>query len=206
MALPGLLRRRPATTVSLLIGLAAGTLAAAGGLAWPRVVQLGWCANTLAYMVLLLRHMLGRNPAQMRAAAQQLQEGRRTLFGLSVVAGFVALGAVVWDLGLASGNWSALAITTVVLSWAYMHALFAQDYAHEYWLRGEGFDFPGTEEPPFTDFLYVAFTIGMTAQLSDTPTTTPAMRRSVLLHGLIAFTFNAVILAATVNIVAGLGK
>ncbi len=68
-----------------------------------------------------------------------------------------------------------------------------------------GLVFPGGDgTPEFTEFLYLAFTIGMTFQVSDVTTGTPRMRRLVLLHGLVAFAFSAMILAATVNIVAGL--
>ena len=66
--------------------------------------------------------------------------------------------------------------------------------------------FPGGDgTPEFAEFLYFAFTIGMTFQVSDVTTNTPRMRRLVLVHGLVAFAFNAMILAATVNIVVGLG-
>lgn len=68
-----------------------------------------------------------------------------------------------------------------------------------------GLVFPGGDgTPEFTEFLYLAFTIGMTLQVSEVTTSTPRMRRLVLLHGLVAFALNAMILAATVNIVAGL--
>jgi len=68
-----------------------------------------------------------------------------------------------------------------------------------------GLVFPGGDgKPVITEFLYLAFTIGMTFQVSDVTTSTPRMRRLVLLHGLVGFAFNAMILAATVNIVAGL--
>jgi uncharacterized membrane protein len=104
-----------------------------------------------------------------------------------------------WD-GLGGG----LAILAIMLSWFYVHLLFAQDYAHEYWMQERGIEFPGGDgTPEFSEFLYFAFTIGMTFQVSDVTTSSAGMRRLVLIHGLVAFAFNAVILAATVNIVAG---
>ncbi|WP_429937839.1 DUF1345 domain-containing protein, partial [Brucella melitensis] len=69
-----------------------------------------------------------------------------------------------------------------------------------------GFDFPGTPEPSGWDFAYYAYVIGMTAQTSDTNVTTPAMRRTTLLHSIVSFFFNTVLVAAAVNVVVALGS
>jgi uncharacterized membrane protein len=68
-----------------------------------------------------------------------------------------------------------------------------------------GLDFPGKEAPDALSFLYFSFVIGMTAQVSDVEVTSNAMRKLVLLHGILAFFFNTVILAAAVNVVVALG-
>ncbi|MFO0004532.1 MAG: DUF1345 domain-containing protein [bacterium] len=77
-------------------------------------------------------------------------------------------------------------------------------YAHEYWQAQQGIAFPGDEEPLFSDFLYLAFTIGMTFQTSDVSFTSRSLRRVVLAHALVSFLFNVVIIAAAVNLAAGL--
>jgi len=135
-----------------------------------------------------------------------MTEGRAVLTALSVLASMTSLLIVVLQLDAAAGRAGMiLAVVAIILSWFYAHLLFAQDYAHEYWMMEGGLVFPGGDgTPEFTEFLYLAFTIGMTFQVSDVTTSTPRMRRLVLLHGLVAFAFNAMILAATVNIVAGL--
>ena len=72
-------------------------------------------------------------------------------------------------------------------------------------MEDRGLDFPdGDGTPEFSEFCYVALTVGTTSQVSDTGTTTPAMRRLVMLHVKVAIAFNAVILASSINVLAGL--
>ena len=85
-----------------------------------------------------------------------------------------------------------------------MHVLLAHHYMHECWLEGgRGLAFPGEDRPGTSDFLYLALTVGVTCQVSDVTTASAAMRRLVLLHGLVSFLLNAVIVAAAVNLAAG---
>jgi uncharacterized membrane protein len=99
---------------------------------------------------------------------------------------------------------AAFATGAVALSWAFVHVLLAHHYRHEYWLGGGGgLVFPGADRPGASDFLYLALTVGMTCRVSDVTTDSAAMRRLVLLHGLVSFLFNAVIAGAAVNIAAG---
>lgn len=65
-----------------------------------------------------------------------------------------------------------------------------------------GLAFPGGAAPDYLDFAYFAAVIGMTAQVADVAITTSAMRRLVLLHGLVSFAFNILVLALTLNLVA----
>ena len=128
--------------------------------------------------------------------------------GASVAAAIASLGAVVVELAAARGSpaatgSAALAALTLLLSWAFVHVLFAGHYAHEYWLAGGGLAFPGGERPDHAEFLYLAFAVGMTCQVSDVTTASAAMRRLVLLHGMVSFLFNAVIVGAAVNVAAG---
>ncbi|MGD9509671.1 MAG: DUF1345 domain-containing protein [Geminicoccaceae bacterium] len=108
----------------------------------------------------------------------------------------------------------AVALVTTLLSWSLVHLLFALEYAKLFYLhpgRPEdspppgGLEFPGGHLPDYADFLYFSFIIGVAAQTADVAITARAMRRRALAHSLIAFLFNTVILAATINIAAGLG-
>jgi uncharacterized membrane protein len=117
-----------------------------------------------------------------------------------------------------------LAFASVVLGWLTIHTMFAMHYAHRFWRPTDpattqdadskvekrpkwhgGLDFPETKEPGSYDFLYFSFVIGMTAQTSDVAITTTAMRRLNLVHSIVSFFFNAVLIAAAVNAAVSMG-
>ena len=98
-----------------------------------------------------------------------------------------------------------LAIVSVALSWTLVHTLYALRYARMYYRTGGGIDFNQKEDPQYSDFAYLSFTLGMTFQVSDTDIRSSNIRRSILHHTLLSYLFGTVIVAATVNLVAGLG-
>ena len=98
-------------------------------------------------------------------------------------------------------------------SWALLHTVYSLHYGHIYYGDSDpseqfsaekGLEFPGDEEPDYVDFAYFSFVIGMTCQVSDVQVTSKRMRRLTLLHGIISFAFNTVILALLINTVSGL--
>lgn len=108
-----------------------------------------------------------------------------------------------------------LSLATVALGWFTIHTMAALHYAHLFWRPNEdgnktdahrGLEFPGDTEPGAHDFLYFAFVVGMTAQTSDVQITTTAMRKFNLLHGIVSFLFNTVLVAAVVNVVVSLAS
>ncbi|WP_424810390.1 DUF1345 domain-containing protein [Roseococcus sp. YIM B11640] len=180
------------------------------GVSLGTAAMLGWSAHVVFYAALLIHHLGQAEPEQMRRRARDLAEGRATVLVLSVLAASASMLTVVLQLaGREEHELGGLVvpILTIVLSWFYVHLLFAQDYAHEYWTNDSGIEFPGGDgTPEFSEFLYFAFTIGMTFQVSDVTTSAPRMRRLVILHGLTAFWFNAAIIASAVNTVASLAS
>ncbi len=99
----------------------------------------------------------------------------------------------------------ALAIGTVVLSWTFTHTIFALHYAHEFYGVGEhknGLRFPGDGQPDYWDFVYFAFVIGMTFQVSDVAVPHKSVRRTVVAHGALSFFFTTAVISVTVNIAA----
>jgi uncharacterized membrane protein len=107
----------------------------------------------------------------------------------------------------------ALAVLTIVCSWVLTHVMFALHYAHRFYRDDPGtpekdatggLRFPGDESPHYWDFLYFSFVIGMTSQVSDVQVTSRAMRHLVLWHGVLSFAFYTIVLALSINIVAGL--
>lgn len=99
-----------------------------------------------------------------------------------------------------------LAVATVVASWVSVHVAFAVHYATAWHHRGTGepgLDFPGTPHPRLTDFLYLAFAVGMTAGTTDVTVTSTAMRRRVMGHMALSFLYNSVVVALVLAVVVG---
>jgi len=108
-----------------------------------------------------------------------------------------------------------VSVVAIICAWLLVHTMFTLHYAHRYYRAGllkatkdpdeaGGLDFPGEDPPDYLDFAYFSFVIGMTSQVSDVQITSRAMRRLALGHGVLSFGFNTVILALSVNILAGL--
>jgi uncharacterized membrane protein len=101
-----------------------------------------------------------------------------------------------------------IAVASVVLSWLLVHTIFTLKYARMYYAAaggvGRGIDFEKDVRPPYSDFAYLAFSIGMTFQVSDTDLQSSEYRRLALRHALLSYLFGAVILATAINVVAGL--
>ena len=208
----------PRTFIALGVGLAAWVLLGVAAPAWPSVSRAitGWDAGASAFIVLALHLFVVRPPAQMAAEAEAQEEGEWTLFWvmlLGTVFSFAALSGEFSDLkntpGVERGLHIALVAATLMLSWLLTHFVFAFRYAHEWYdldERGQfkgGLAFPSDDQPDYIDFLYFSVVIGMTFQVSDVQITARRLRRIALLHGLISFLFNTVIVALTVNIAAG---
>jgi uncharacterized membrane protein len=95
----------------------------------------------------------------------------------------------------------------VLLSWTVIHTVFALRYARLYYSGTDGgVDFHEDAKPRFSDFAYLAFTVGMTFQVSDTDLNTSAFRATVLRHALLSHLFGTVVVALTINLVAGLSR
>jgi uncharacterized membrane protein len=102
---------------------------------------------------------------------------------------------------------AAVAVVTIAFSWLLIHTIYALRYAQLYYTGADGgVDFNESTSPRYVDFAYLAFTVGMTFQVSDTNLTKLAVRATVLRHALLSFVFGSLILATTVNLVAGLGR
>ncbi len=189
-----------------------------GGLLWlilpgrlPTRLLAAWDCSTGLYLVLALSMMARSDIEKIRDRAAGQDEGRMVILGLTTVTALVSLAGVMVELALAKtykghDGWLhiALAGITVVLSWSFLHTIFAVHYAHEYYSFPEqGLDFPGGEPPDYWDFAYYSFTIGTACATADVNVTDRRMRRITALHSIVSFFFNTTILALTVNIGAG---
>jgi len=207
---------RPRLFVATAFGIAAALLTPATFGASLRAV-IGWDCGAAVYLLLILVMMARATPAAMQRRAAQEDMAQWAFLGLMAGAAFFSMFAIlgiVHDGKSASGGISAVTIlfggTTILLSWLFAHTAFALHYAHDYVSdraakREAGVIFPGRKEPPdYWDFLYFSFVIGMTCQVSDVQVATPKWRRLVLVHGLVSFLFNTVVLALSINLVASL--
>ena len=208
-----IIRTRPRLFISAAIGLAVVAILFAVS-DWRVATKLlvGWDTGVVLYLV-LAAHLVTRSDLhRLKRRAANQDEGNMAILFLTVAAAIASLVAIFAELGTQAGqarqpSQLILATATVVLSWAFIHSIFALHYAHEYYGEGRdrqigGMSFPDDNEPDYLDFAYFAFTIGMCAQVSDVTVSSKSIRRTVLTHSVISFLFNAALLALTVNIAA----
>lgn len=133
---------------------------------------------------------------------------------LLLIASIASLAAVGFLIIQAANNSGAertldivLGLVSVIVSWAVVHTTYALKYARLYYGDPEGgIDFNESDPPRYSDFAYLAFTIGMTFQVSDTDLQTKQIRATALKHALLSFVFGTVIIATTINTVVSLSQ
>ncbi|RNL55077.1 DUF1345 domain-containing protein [Pedobacter jejuensis] len=175
-------------------------------------IMLGWDSFCVMLISLHWYMFFHTSPAQTHLKAKMQDETRGEIFAIVVVSTFAGLLAVI--LVLLDKEVKTLdlivAIAGMFLSWALVHTTFTMRYAHLFYgdaeSEGTGLEFPGNEKPDFIDFAYFSFVIGMTFQVSDVEISSRKIRRVTLLHSVIAFIFNTVIVALTINALAGMSK
>lgn len=169
-----------------------------------------WDIGIALYLLLALELTMRTDTNHIRKRCHFYDEGRIAIPVLTVIAALASMGAIFLQLTSAPVHHRFLdllfAMGTILLSWSFIQVMFAFHYAHEFYAehRGAagGLGFPGKDPPDYWDFLYFAFVIGMTSQVSDVTVRSRLMRRTVLAHGLLSFVFNFALLALTVNLAA----
>jgi uncharacterized membrane protein len=172
-------------------------------------ILIGWDSGVVLYLVLSYRVAARASIATIRQRAAINDDGAVALLVLTTAAALASLAAVLAELGHAPSQYRvALGVGTILLSWIFMHWIFAVHYAHDFYKTGDkrsgGLVFPGNQEPDYWDFLYYSLVVAMTAQVSDVQVTSKAIRRLTTVHGVVSFFFNVAVLALTVNIVSSL--
>ena len=195
--------------------LGAGILAGAASgifLGWQYAPTIGWAVACIVYISWVWGSMAAHDDKETADNARREDPTSRisellTIIGsvLSLVAVIILIFAAKDAHGITKVLIPILALFSVALSWFLVHTLFTLRYARLYFAgkRG-GISFNQSEAPRFIDFAYLAFTIGMTYQVSDTNIEQHEIRALALRQGLLSYLFGAIILAATINLVAGL--
>lgn len=205
-----IVRHRPhfSTAAALFLVLLATMLGAGFGL--TRGMLYAFDASALTFLAGVV-WMFGRSStALIRARVASQDAGRWGVLWSGVAVTAVAVVSLATELRAADHGgilMIVLAATSLVLAWCFLNTMFGLHYAHEYYRASKDKDralaFPSCDDPDYWDFMYFAFVLGMTFQVSDVAIQRRSVRRVALAHGIVAFFFDVFILALSVNVVAG---
>ena len=208
-----LFRDTVAVRISVAVALGVTVAVAVGHTVGWRFALVGWITAAGVYVAwtqLILhgmdadqtrRWVTREDPTRWVADVVILSASVASLGGVGYV---VAAGAHSGAVALAA---AVVGVLTVAASWFAVHTLFTVHYARLYYSdEPGGINFHDPEPPRFRDFAYVAFTVGLTFQVSDTEICLTSIRATVLRHALLSYLLGAVVLAVTINLIAGLGS
>lgn len=198
-----------ASITGLLIGVGVSF-----GLPWQAADLVGWDVASLLFLVLTWA-VIGPKSADDTKTHATTEDPSAPLSDLVICSAAVAcivgagfaLGRAASSSGGRKAELIALAVLSVLLSWASVHTVFVLRYARLYYAgdaKGSGINFNEDDPPDYRDFAYLAMTIGMTFQVSDTDLGTKTIRRTALRHALISWLFGAVIVGLTINVLASI--
>jgi uncharacterized membrane protein len=197
--------------VSLAGGLVGGGVVAALGL--PQLaVLVGWGVGASVVLVWVWRISWPEDDRGTKRLAEE--EGRTHITDTAVLTAAVASLVAVLQALISSGRHDAVAVASVtlsvvdtILSWALVNTVFALKYARLYFAGGDGgIAFEQDEPPAYSDFAYLAFTVGMSFAVPDTPFTSTELRRAGLGHALLSYLFGTVVIAVAVSLLTNLGQ
>lgn len=201
--------------VALIMGIAAAII---GWLAQLGTISLlvGWEVAVIIFIVWILFIIWPMGHQQTATFALREDPGRVGVDILLILASIASLGAVGYALFEAHTTnvggrqlmLTVISLFSVVVSWVLVHTIYALRYARLYYSEeiNGAIDFKKDDKAAYSDFLYVSFTVGMTYQVSDTDLLGTEFRKTVLRHAILSYVFGTVIVATTINLIAGLGK
>lgn len=175
---------------------------------WRRAIMVGFDIAALLFLLSVFPLLRTREGAAIRAHARENDANRAVLLAITFVVLVVLFVAIATETLRHSPEpfTKVLIVVTLAFAWLFSNTVYALHYAHlaySHEAKCMGLSFPDTAEPLYWDFVYFAFTIGMTFQTSDVTISDQSIRRIVALHGLAAFAFNIGVLAFTINVLGG---
>jgi uncharacterized membrane protein len=197
--------------VALLVGaVAAGAVATVAARYVPVVAWIATAASYLTWTWIVVARMTATDTRDHATREDPTQPVTDIILLLASVASLAGVGYLLIAesaSGAAATIAAAVGVGSVVAAWLIVHTVYTVRYARLYYADPPGgIDFNQDEPPRYLDFAYLAFTLGMTYQVSDTDLQTREIRGTALRHALLSYLLGAVILATTINMVAGLGS
>ncbi len=182
---------------------------------WPLELRglVAWNTGVVCYLGLAWRVMLTFDTAQTRRLCMRQDDARPTIDGVLLLASFASIGGVVIALTKAGQIRGALAtaltvaaMVTVASSWLLINTIYALHYARLYYAEGEGsgVDFHSDEPPDYLDFCYLAFAVGTTFGATDSEVGGRSIRRTILNHSVLSFTYATVVVALAISVVTNI--
>jgi uncharacterized membrane protein len=178
---------------------------------WQVAVLTAWDVTAAIVVVWVLVVVWRKDSAATRLLAMREDDSRTAaelLLLLAAVASLVGIGLGLvkagHEHGAAKAAITAIAVLSIMLSWAVVNTVYALRYADLYYSQGGGIDFNEAGDPDYRDFLYMTVTIGMTYQISDTGLSSKSIRRTVTGHALLSYLFGTGVVAVMINVVASL--
>jgi uncharacterized membrane protein len=208
--------------ISLVIAIAVYLLIQIKHLDILTHVMIGW--DTLSLFMILFSWITFSvtTSQQIRELAKAQDSSRIIIFIIVLISTFASFLAVLLLIVAKKDFQTAetetfhltIAIAGMILSWVLIHTIFTLRYAHIFYDNDEerperhaaGLEFPGEKKPDYLDFAYFSFVLGMTFQVSDVQVTSKRLRRLALLHGILSFGYNTIMIALTINLIAGFGN
>ncbi len=195
----------------IAVGVIATGITASLG-AWAYAPTVGWCFSAAIYSTWVWIVIRNKDAKETEALAGSEEPSRSVADILVVILSIASLFSVAFVLvqaaqshGMTKILLALLALVSVALSWLLLHTLYTLRYAVLYYSgTNGGIDFNQRDNPRYTDFAYLAFVLGMTYQVSDTNITSHIIRIAIIKHSLLSFVFGSIILASTINLIAGL--
>ena len=183
-------------------------------------LMIGWNSFSLCMILLSWITFSLTTSQQIREIAKAQDSSRAIIFIMVLISTFASFFAVVLllltkkDFQTTETFHVVTAISGMVLSWILIHTIFTLRYAHIFYgddeekpeIHAAGLIFPHDKRPDYLDFAYFSFVLGMTFQVSDVQVTSKRLRRLAMLHGILAFGYNTIMIALTINLIAGFGN
>lgn len=209
------LNRWQLSSAGTRLGVAGATGAVVGLLVWlvsgsPKGAGLGaWLGAAVVFLVwtfLCTWWMDSQSTAHLAQREDPSRAGSDAVLLVVAIATLLIVATVIFQASADEPHFVILGVVSIAASWLVVHTIFTLRYARIYY--GDpvgGVDFNGDDQPDYRDFYYLGFTVGMTFQVSDTNVSSRAIRVAILRHALISFVFGTIIIAVTINVLAGLG-